>query len=132
MSVATAIFNNVFSWRLEGEVDLSAAAAVLAVRGDNMTVTRTGPGSYSVVVKNSGALQLVESLNREAAFCGGFPATASGVTMTTVTQSVTTGDITILLVTTAAPTNGAATDTTAATTIAFGATIRIGKVNSPI
>jgi hypothetical protein len=133
MSNIVGVINNAFTWSLNGELDLSAAAAVVAVRGDNYTATKTGTGTYTIVVKNSGALQLVHLLNREANFTGAtLPATALGVTLTTVTQSATTGDITITLLTTALPTSGAATDGTAAVTISFGVIIRIGQLNSPI
>ena len=75
----------------------------------------------------------MELLDREANFSGATrPATALGVCMDTVTQSTTTGDITIIITTLANPTSGAATDGTAAVTVSFGLTIRIGKVNSPI
>jgi hypothetical protein len=133
MSVATGIYNNVFTWRIEGELDLTAGAAVSAIRGDNLSAAKTGTGQYTITLKNSGALQLVELLDREANFSGATrPATALGVCMDAVTQSTTTGDITIVLTTLALPTSGAATDGTAAVTISFGLTIRIGKVNSPI
>lgn len=133
MSYITGVINNAFTWTLQGELDLSAAAAVVAVRGDNYVATKTGTGTYTVVVKNSGALQLVELLGRDANFTGAtFPVTALGVTLTTVTQSATTGDITITLVTMANPTSGAATDGAAAVTIAFGVVIRIGKLGAPL
>lgn len=132
MSNITGVLNNAFTWTIQGEMDLSAAGAVLAVRGDNFTATKTGTGLYTVVVKNSGALQLVELLGREANFAQTLPATALGVTLLTVTQSTTTGDITLTITTTALPTSGAATDGTAATTVVFGCVIRIGRLVSPI
>lgn len=133
MSVATSIVNNVFTWRIEGELDLSAGAAVVAIRGDNMVAVKTATGQYTVTIKNSGALQVVELLNREASFTGtGRPVTALGVTLDTVIQNATTGDIAILITTLANATSGANTDGTAAVSISFGTTIRIGRVNSPI
>lgn len=133
MSYLTAVVNNACTWTVQGELDLSAAAAVVAIRGDNMTVTKTGTGQYTVVLKNSGNLQIVELLGREANFTGATrPATALGVSLDTVTQSTTTGDITIILTTLALPTSGAATDGTAAVSIAFGAVIRTCRLVSPI
>lgn len=132
MSNITQVINNAFTWSIQGEVDLSSAAAVVANRGDNMVVTKTGTGTYTIVVKNSGALQLVEIIRRSANYCITVPATATGCNISTVTQSTTTGDITINLNTTASPTFGALTDGTAATTIAFEVIIRIGRLVSPI
>jgi hypothetical protein len=133
MSNIVGVINNAFTWSINGELDLSAGAAVVAIRGDNLSVTKTGTGQYTIVVKNSGALQLVQLLNREANFCGATrPATALGVCLDTVTQNATTGDINIIVTTLANPTSGAATDGTAAITVSFGVIIRIGQLNSPI
>lgn len=133
MTLAT-VFNNEFEWVLRGEVDLNASAAVTAVRGTNFTVVKTGTGTYTVTLKNTSALQIVEILHRDANFSGSsLPATATGVTLTTVTQNLpNTSDVVITLVTTANPTTGAATDTTAACTIDFEAVLRIGRLVSPI
>lgn len=133
MSYLTAVVNNACTWSINGELDLSAAAAVVALRGDNMTATKTGTGQYTVVLKNSGALQLVELLNREANFTGATrPASALGVSLDTVVQSTTTGDITIVITTLTNPTSGAAADGSAAVTVSFGLIIRTCKLVSPI
>jgi hypothetical protein len=133
MSTATGIINNLFTWVVQGELDISAGAAVVAIRGDNLSATKTGTGQYTVVLKNSGALQLVQLLGRDANFTGATrPATALGCCLDTVTQNATTGDISFVITTLALPTSGAATDGTAAVTIAFGAIIRIGQLASPI
>ena len=133
MSTITGIINNVFTWTITGELDLSAAAAVVAIRGDNMTAVKTGTGQYTITLKNSGALQLVQLLNREANFAGATrPATALGVCLDTVTQNATTGDIALVITTLANPTSGAATDGAAAVTLSFGTVIRVGQANSPI
>lgn len=133
MSVLTGVLNNECTWTISGELDVSAAAAVVAIRGSNLSVTKTGTGQYTIVLKNAGALQLVELLGREANFTGATrPATALGCCLDTVTQSATTGDITLILTTLALPTSGAATDGTAAVTIAFAVVVRTCKLVSPI
>lgn len=133
MSYLTGVINNACTWVVQGELDLSAAAAVVAIRGDNLTATKTGTGAYSVVLKNSGALQVVELLGRDANFTGATrPATALGCCLDSVTQNATTGDITFVITTLALPTSGAATDGTAAVTVAFGAIIRTCKLVSPL
>lgn len=133
MSVITSVNSNECTWVVQGELDLSAAAAVVAIRGSNLTATKTGTGQYTIVLKNAGSLQLVELLGREANFTSATrPATALGCALDTVTQSTTTGDITLILTTLANPTSGAATDGTAAVTIAFGCVIRTCKLVSPL
>lgn len=132
MSTLSTAFQNECEWVIRGEFDLSSAAAVTATRGTNMTTTKTGTGTYTVVLKDTQVLQLVELLHRDANFSGTVPATATGVMITTVTQSASTGDITITVVTTASPTTGAATDTTAATTVDFEVVIRTCRLVSPI
>ncbi len=128
----TAVNQNACEWQIKGELDISAAAAVVALRGDNMTPLKTATGTYTVTIKNAGALQLVQLLNRHANYTATVPATALGVRVSTVTQNATSGDIVITLVTTALPTSGAATDGTAATTIAFQVVIRICQFDSVI
>lgn len=133
MPFITATSQNACSWTIEGELDISAGAAVVAIRGDGLSAVKGTTGQYLITLKNTSALQLVELLGREANFTGAtFPATALGVTMTTVVQNATTGDITITLVTTANPTSGAPTDGAAAVTVAFECTIRTCKLVSPL
>lgn len=132
MPTHATVFNNECEWVLRGEVDLSAGAAVTATRGSNYTTTKTGTGVYTVVLKDSQALQLVEILHAIANFSRTAPATALGVRVTSVAQNATSGDITITLTTTALPTSGAATDTTAATTVDFQVVIRTCQMASVI
>ena len=133
MSYLTAVVNNACTWTIGGELDVSAGAAVSALRGDNMTAVKTGTGQYTITLKNSGNMQLVELLGREANFAGATrPATALGVCLDTVTQNATTGDIAIVITTLANPTSGAATDGTAAVTIAFSTVIRTCKMGAPL
>jgi hypothetical protein len=127
-----SVINNECSYIIQGEIDINSSAAVLATRGSQLTTTKTGTGTYQVVLKDTSVLQLVEVLHREANYSVTVPATALGVGVTTVTQSASTGDITITIVTTAAATSGAATDGTAATTIDFEVVIRTCRLVSPI
>lgn len=132
MPTVNATINNECEWHLRGEIDINSSAAVLATRGSNYTTTKTGTGTYTVVLKDTAALQMVEILHREASYSASVPATALGVFISTVVQNASTGDITITLITTAAATSGAATDGTAATTIDFEVVLRICKLVSPI
>ena len=128
---SVSVQNNLNALDIEGELDLSAAAAVSAVRGDSLTATKTGVGTYVVRVnaRDQGYPMVFETLNRSANYVNTTPATALGVKMTTVAPEATTGDILITLVTTAtAGGTGAAADTTVAATIAFRAKVRTRKV----
>lgn len=126
------LHNNECEYTIRGEFDINSSAAVIASRGTALTVTKTGTGTYTAVLKNSQIIQLVELLHREANYAGTVPASALGVFISTVTQSTTTSDITITIVTTASATSGVATDGTAATTIVYEVVLRTCQMNSPI
>jgi hypothetical protein len=123
---------NACQYDISGEVDLSAAAAVTATRGDDMTTVKTGTGLYTVTIKGNKGFMLVELLGRDANFTQGKPTTALGVRVSTVTQTAGTNDIVITLNTMAAATNGIDTDGTAAVTVAFRVLIRHCKMGAPI
>lgn len=129
-----SIQNNLSTHLFEGEFDLSAAAAVTAVRGDSITVTKTGVGSYTVRVaaRDQGAPPVVEVLNRHANLSNGTPAGALGVKVmgiTVDTAQATKDDILIAIVTTAtAGGTGAAADTTAVATVDFQVKVRTRRV----
>lgn len=128
------IVHSACEYAIRGEIDLSAAAAVTATRGDDMTsVKNGGAGSYSVTIKGNKGLMLVETLKRHAEFTGGtMPATALGCKVTTVTQTAGTNDIVINITTMANPTSGAATDGTAAVTVSFEVVLRHCKMGAPL
>ena len=132
------IQNNLNAHDIEGEFDLSAAAAVVAqadgrtCRGDSCTVTKTGTGTYVVRVRgmDQGMPAVYEKLNRHANFSDGTPATALAVRMTTVTvdnTQATRGDILITIIT-SATVGGAAADGTSAVTVSFRVKIRTNRV----
>ena len=127
-----SIYQNEWRWVIEGEIDLSAAAAVSAGRGTDMTFTKTATGTYTAVIKGSKGLKLVEILDRRVTFNGTVPAAATGCRISGVTQDTSTDDITITIKTMASPTTGADTDTTAATTLSFKVVLRTGKMGSPL
>src|SRR5690349_14220646 len=105
MPSLASIANTECEYTIDGEFDLNSSAAVIATRGTGLTVTKTGTGTYTVVLANRWGIQLVELINRWAGFSGTAPATATGVGVTTVTQASSTvagnaGDITITIQTT--------------------------------
>lgn len=127
-----AVFQNEGSWRIEGQIDLSAAAAVTAGRGTDMTFTKTATGTYTAVIKGSKGMKLVEVLDSAVNFSGTVPATAVGCRVSGVAQSSSTDDITITIKTMDGVTTGADTDTTAATTLSFRVVIRTVKMGAQL
>lgn len=133
MSNIVSRFINEHRWEIEGQIDLSAAAAVTAFRGSAMTAAKTATGTYTVTIAGSEALKLVEILDSSVDFTGTVPATATGCRISSVTQSssgVANEPIVITIKTMASPTTGADTDTTAATTLTFRVVLRVGKMGA--
>lgn len=124
-------FNNEGQWDIEGQIDLSAAAAVVASRGSNATVTKTATGTYTVVLPGSLGILMFEILNATTFYSGTVPAAALGNRVASVVQSAADGSITITLKTSAAATSGADTDTTAATTLNYRVALRIQRIGNP-
>lgn len=99
--------------------------------GDGVVVTRTGVGTYTVVIKGTSAVRLVEDFGFIVGFQGAAaPAGALDARVTTITQA-TNDDITINL-TTVATTGGAAADLTSTTTVVLQGAIRIIRVDGVI
>lgn len=136
MSTNVAIYNNYGRYEIEGSFDLSAAAAVLPItigtdsvtcRGDNLSCAAGGTGTYTVTLKGTGNLQLVETIFADAAIRATTVAAALFARVSSVTQS-TNGDIVITVLTTSAA--GAAIATTAAITVGFQVVLRNIRVNN--
>lgn len=125
------ILNNEYEWTIRGQIDLSAGAAVLATRGSNCTAVKSATGTYTVTVKGTANLRLVEMLEQTSSFANGVPVTALGTRVSSVAQVAGTDDITIV-VKTSATGGGADTDVTGATTLNFKAVIRVGKMGNPL
>lgn len=137
MATLASTANTECEYTIDGEFDLNSSAAVIATRGTGITVTKTGTGTYTVVLANRWGIQLVELINRWAGFSGTQPVTATGIFVGAVTQASSqvagnAGDITINITTTLNPQGGAATDTTGATTVDFQVVFRTCKLVSPI
>lgn len=120
-------------WSIRGQIDLSAAAAVTANRGTNQVAAKTATGTYTVTVKGTANLKLVEMLDQRVAFANGAPVTALGCRISSVTQTAGTDDIVITIKTTlTAGGSGADTDVTGATTLSYEVVIRIAKMGNPL
>lgn len=125
---------NEYEWSIKGSFDLNASAAIIASRGSNQTVTGPSPaGTYSIVVKGSGALKLVAVFLARTNLSLGTPTTALGCRITAITQNANTDDVTITLLTTAgAGDTGAAANTTAAITVNYEVVLQCGKMGNPL
>lgn len=114
------------------EFDLTAAAAVLATRGDNVVVTKTGTGTYTAVFKGTDGLKLYEVLGHGPSIRA---ATINGNVQTVQVTSIVQGggtyndDITVSLTT---KTNAAAAaDTTSALTVCLWFAVRHHRMTNP-
>lgn len=128
------LYNNLSTHVIEGEFDLSAAAAVTAVRGDSIKVTKeAAAGTYTVrlLARSQGSPPLVQIVNRHAELCNGTPAGALGArVMGGIVESTSQfhKDLLFTILTTAGAGNsGAAANTTAAVTVSFRIVIRTRK-----
>jgi hypothetical protein len=129
---------------IEGTFDVDTTGAVLnltmpnggtkTVRGQHMSVVKSGTGQYDVTVKLASALdgkpvfQPVELLDGTAKLIAATVATALGARVASVTTD-SNGNIVIRVLTTGS--TGAAADTTAAVTVGFMAvvcTVRLDPV----
>lgn len=124
-------FSNEHRYEIEGQIDLSAAAAVTAVRGTGLSAVKTATGTYTVTLTGPSALKLVEVLDQHSNFCNGVPVTALGTRVSAITQSSTdTNDPITIVIKTSATGGGADTDVTGATTISFRCVLRVGKMGA--
>jgi hypothetical protein len=118
-------------FEIEGTFDINASAAVLTltvglgtktVRGQHMSVSKTGTGQYDVVVKISSLLdsapvfQSVELLDADAHLIATTVATALDARVASVTTD-TNGNLVIRVLTVSS--TFAAVDSTAAVTVGF-------------
>ena len=128
------VIQNEGEWTVKGQLSLHTDASVLSARGTNQTATKTATGEYTVVIKGTANLKLVEMLNERCNFSGGAPAAALGCRVHSVAQaSDGTDAITIVLKTTAAAGgSGADTDTTAAVKLNYEVVIRVVKMGNPL
>jgi hypothetical protein len=116
-------------WEIEMEADLSAAAAVSATRGTNVTCTKSGTATYTFVVKGSSGLKLYEMLHRQADIAG-TPATITRAIITSISQATDGSDDLTCVVKT---TNAAFTETatTGACTLSVQLKVRALRMGNP-
>lgn len=132
------IAQNYNEWQIRGEFDLSSAGAVTAAgtRGDGLSVTKTGTGTYKVTVKGAQGLRASQVLY---AGCDVVPARTGGTLGTALFARITSvahaaapnGDDVEILITTSATKGSAAADNgTAASTVTFDVCVRSGNIGA--
>jgi hypothetical protein len=128
----TASNQNEAKWEIEAEIDLASNAAVSAVRGTNITATKTGTGAYSMVIKGTAARKMVEILHRDATLQGA-PTGAFNARVTGISQATDgSDDITVTLLTLSNAATPAAADVTAACVLSVSLTFRAAKMGNPL
>jgi hypothetical protein len=128
----TSRYQNEGRFVLDAEVDLSAAAAVVAVRGTNVTCTKTGTGAYQFVFKGTAALKLYEVLFRDAKL-NGTPTGAFDARVASVSQATDgSDDITVNVVTLNNAATPAAADVSAACVLDMQLVARVIRMGNPL
>lgn len=128
----TSMYGNSARFEMEGQVDLSAAGAVSATRGDGVTVTKNGTGLYDVVVSNPSSLELVTVLACGADLTDATIGTVKDVGIeTTVSKNATTGAFNFTFHTVDAA--GADVDEATSTlTVGFRFVIQTARMSNPL
>lgn len=130
MPTQETVFNNYARFEVEGQVDLSAAGAVSAYRGDGITVEKNGTGLYEVTVANPAELKLVKKLKTEAHLEDAAVGTVKDVGVKSLTQQ---SDGTFLLIVRTVDAAGADVDEAAsALTVSFGFVIQTQNMSMPL
>lgn len=124
-------YSNEHRYEIEGQIDLSAGAAVTATRGTGLSAVKSATGTYTVTLAGPAAIKLVEILHASSNFSNGVPTTALGSRVSSITQtSNDTSDPIVIVVKTSATAGGADTDVTAATTLNFRVVLRVGTMTA--
>jgi hypothetical protein len=130
MPTSTSMYNTYGRLELEGSVDLSAAGAVTAARGDGVAVVKNGTGLYEATFSNPFGAVLNEVIGSGATMRDTAVGTVKDTGVVSVTQ-LADGNIKIIFRTV----DAAGADVNEATnvlTVDFYAVIRIRKMGNPL
>lgn len=137
MPTGESIKQNYSEWQIRGEFDITAAGAVSgSPRGDGLSVTKTGVGTYKVTVKGAQGLRASSVLKRYAAVVpansGATLGTALAARVSAVAHAAAPNadDVEITIITSNALGGAAADNTTAAETISFEVVCRSGNIGA--
>ncbi len=137
------IVQNDGEWIIKGLFTLASGGAVTALsnpdgstrtmNGDNMSVVKAGgTATYTVTLKGTANLKLVEVLEADANLCLGTQTTAFRAHVTAVTQSASTDDITITISLFSNASPPVAAETGAAISVSFRVTVRTRRMGGVI
>jgi hypothetical protein len=125
------VFGNSHRFEMEGQCDISAAAAVTATRGSGATGARSAAGVYAVTITNPGELKLVTVLHASASLMDAAVGTVKDVGIVSLAQDATTGVITLTFRTVDAA--GANVDEAAsALTVSWSFVIQTARMTNPL
>src|SRR5512139_1017637 len=128
----TTMYGNSARFEMEGQVDLSAAGAVSAYRGDGVTVAKNGTGLYDITVSNPSQLELVKVLHCDASLVDTAVGTVKDVGVkTTVAKNSTTGSFT-MTVRTVDATGADVDEATNGLTVSFSFVIQTARMTNPL
>lgn len=127
----TAIYGNSATFRMEGQTDISAAAAVSATRGGGASTAKTATGVYKVTITNPSELRLVTKLNAHATLEDAAVGTVKDAGLVSLAQNSTTGafELTFRTVDAAGADVDEATD---ALTVNWSFVIQTAKMTNPL
>lgn len=125
----TSQFANFGRLEIEGQVDLSAAGAVVATRGDGASTVKNDTGLYDVTIRNPWGHVLNEVLFSVAGLQDAAVGTTKDVGVKSITQN-TDGTFKITLRTVDAA--GADVDEAASTlTVSYSVVLRVCRMTNP-
>jgi hypothetical protein len=129
---STTVYGNSARFEMEGQVDLGSTGAVVAARGDGVSVVKNGTGLYDITVVNPAQLELVHVLDAGAALVDTAVGTVKGVGVKTPpAKNATSGSFTMTIRTVDAA--GADVDEAAsALTVSFRFVTRTRRMTNPL
>lgn len=130
MNVTTR-FTNAHRLVCEGQVDLSAAGAVTAYRGDGITVAKNGTGLYDITVDNPGEFMLVKVLDSGSDLVDAAIGTVKDVGVKSMTQSSTTGKF-LMTIRTVDAAGADVDEATNACTVSFRFVVQTARMTDPL
>lgn len=123
-------FNSYARVEVEAQVDLSAAGAVSAVRGDGITCTKTDTGEYTLTLKAGGGLKLVQKLKAAGTIEDASACATARIDIVDVDQDADSDDVTVVFETNDG--TSAADEDTAALTVNIELVFQSARMSNPL
>lgn len=133
MPTQESVYSNFASFTIEGQVDLTAAGEISAVRGDGLSCTYSGSGgSYPLVYKGGGGMKLVQVLSSAAWPSDTQDSATTAGSIESVAQDADSGNITVTFVTQNAAGGAATEEATAVVTMNVRVVIQTARMSNPL